>query len=116
MASNQDYLSSTLYHYLGRSSADDEIFKILIKILSENCLLYDPDGSKLSAVPAFSADSLANSPLLGTLIEATRGKLAITLLIYLKLSTPPAYYHLHHQITYVCFHAQIMDCLHLHNL
>ena len=38
-----------------------------------------------------------------------------TPLIYLKLLIPPAYYHLHRQITYVCFHVQIMDCLHLRN-
>lgn len=54
----QNYISSTLYHFVGRSAGnDDYIFGILTKILTERQLLFDPDQKKANATPTYSEDS-----------------------------------------------------------
>ena len=58
MAIRQEYVSPTLYHFVGRSAGDDLArFDVLMKILESKVLLYDPLGRFPSAVPTFQEDT-----------------------------------------------------------
>ncbi len=48
---DQNYISNTLYHFVGRGNkSDDDIFEILNKILSTQEMLFDPDKKYPDAV------------------------------------------------------------------
>lgn len=57
--SKQRYVSPILYHFVGRSADnDDRIFEILLKILEQKVLKFDPNNNLPNSVKTFQDDAL----------------------------------------------------------